>query len=113
MPPAPHPVALAAEGTSLRIAWNDGHVSLYPPAYLRLRCRCAHCVDETSGRRTIRPEDIPSDIHPLRADPVGRYAIRIAWSDQHTSGIYTFDHLRAICPCPACAAGEAENDRRA
>ena len=109
MPPV-HPVSLTAEGLSLRIAWSDGHASVYPPADLRLRCPCAHCVDEATGVRRIRPEEIPPDIHPLRADPVGRYAIQIAWSDRHSSGIYTFDYLRSICPCPACAGGEETTD---
>jgi DUF971 family protein len=39
----------------------------------------------------------------LNAEPVGAYAIRIHWSDGHNTGIYSFDHLRAICPCPECS----------
>jgi DUF971 family protein len=34
--------------------------------------------------------------------PVGNYAISIAWSDAHSTGIYRFDFLRGICPCIAC-----------
>jgi DUF971 family protein len=37
-------------------------------------------------------------------EPVGNYAIRIQWSDGHGSGIYSFEHLRKICPCDACSA---------
>jgi DUF971 family protein len=52
---------------------------------------------------------VPEDVKPVRIDPVGRYAIHIAWSDGHTSGIYSFEHLRSICPCPACGKqGERE-----
>jgi len=29
---------------------------------------------------------------------VGNYAIRIDWSDDHGSGIYSFQYLREICP---------------
>jgi DUF971 family protein len=36
-------------------------------------------------------------------EPAGNYAVRIAWSDGHSSGIYSWDHLRKICPCSACA----------
>jgi DUF971 family protein len=103
-----HPVAMApAEGMSLRIDWNDGHVSVYPPSYLRYHCACAHCVNETTGERTIKLADIPEDIHPLQADPVGRYAIQIKWSDGHSTGIYSFDYLRKICPCADCSAARA------
>jgi DUF971 family protein len=37
-------------------------------------------------------------------EPVGSYAIRINWSDGHSSGIYSYDHFRNICPCAACRA---------
>lgn len=100
-----HPVAMSAEGTSLRLQWNDGHVSVYPPAYLRLQCTCAHCVSENTGERIIQSKDVAPNIHPLQADPVGRYAIQIAWSDGHKTGIYSFEHLRKICPCEACRIG--------
>ncbi len=35
-------------------------------------------------------------------EPVGSYAVRIYWNDGHSSGIYSFDHLRNICPCAEC-----------
>jgi DUF971 family protein len=38
----------------------------------------------------------------LDVEPVGHYAIRILWSDGHSTGIYSFEHFRKICPCPAC-----------
>jgi DUF971 family protein len=33
---------------------------------------------------------------------VGRYAIQFHWSDGHSTGIYTFEHLRELCTCPIC-----------
>ena len=35
--------------------------------------------------------------------PVGRYAYHIVWSDGHDTGIFTLEHLRELCQCPACA----------
>ena len=32
------------------------------------------------------------------AELVGNYALRIEWSDQHASGIYSWDYLRQIDP---------------
>ena len=83
----------------LGITWKDGHRSIYPSELLREECPCAGCVDEITRVRKIKPGDIPSDIHPIQISPVGRYAIHILWSDGHDSGIYTFDHLRSLCPC--------------
>jgi DUF971 family protein len=37
------------------------------------------------------------------ATPVGNYAIQFQFSDSHGTGIYSFGHLREICPCEACA----------
>ena len=37
-------------------------------------------------------------------EPVGNYAIRLHWSDGHSSGIYSYEHFRRICPCPECTA---------
>jgi DUF971 family protein len=35
---------------------------------------------------------------------VGSYAIQINFSDGHNTGIYSYEQLRMICPCKACAA---------
>lgn len=88
----------------LEIVWNDGHVSRYPVVYLRRSCRCASCIDEWTGVQILKPEQVPEDVKPVRLEPVGRYAIHILWSDGHSSGIYTFEHLRRICRCEECIA---------
>jgi len=41
------------------------------------------------------------------AAQVGNYAIRISFSDGHSTGIYSYDHLRSICPCAVCAKSAA------
>ena len=83
----------------VKIAWQDGHVSVYPARELRLRCPCAGCVDEMTGALRIVATSVPQDVHPLKIDLVGRYAINIQWSDGHNTGIYAFDRLRKLCPC--------------
>lgn len=85
------------------IDWDDGHASVYVARELRLACPCANCVDEMTGRKRLDDTDVPADVHPLGISPVGRYAIHFQWSDGHTSGIYTFEHLRRVCPCAECA----------
>ncbi|MFO0981882.1 MAG: DUF971 domain-containing protein [Planctomycetota bacterium] len=86
----------------LGIRWADGHESTYPVLYLRGRCACAQCVDEMTGQRRIGPFEVVADVKPVRIAPVGRYALGILWSDGHDSGIYTFERLRALCPCDEC-----------
>jgi len=88
----------------LCVLWSDGHESFYPARYLRLRCRCAGCVEEMTGRPLLDQSAVPQDVHPSALQLVGNYALQPTWSDGHTTGIYTFDHLRSICPCPVCRA---------
>ncbi len=91
----PKRIAQAGPDT-LRIEWQDGHESLYPVRRLRIACRCANCVEELTGRPLLREQDVPEDVRPERISPVGRYAIQIAWSDGHDTGIYSFDYLREL-----------------
>jgi ATP-binding protein involved in chromosome partitioning len=81
---------------TLAIRWGDGAESLLDVRALRLACACAECVDEWSGQPRLDPSKVPLEILPLQVQPVGRYAIRIEWSDGHSSGIYPFRRLRQI-----------------
>jgi DUF971 family protein len=102
----PRAVEPTEDGTRLRIRWDDGHVSEYEPRYLRLRCPCAGCVEEMTGRAILDPRSVPGDVYPFDIQYVGRYALRFEWSDGHATGIYPFDLLRGVCPCEACGGGE-------
>ena len=81
---------------TLEITWGDGRESQYAVRTLRLACACATCVDEWTGAARLDPASVPEDVHPLRIEPVGRYAIQIYWSDGHDTGIYPFRRLRAL-----------------
>jgi DUF971 family protein len=104
-PPRYRPLDLgpSPDASQLRIRWGDEHISDFPPRLLRMACPCAGCVDEFTGERILSPESVPEDIHPLAIHYVGRYAIRFDWSDGHGTGIFPFDYLRRLCPCPACS----------
>ena len=87
-------------GDDLAIQWKDGTETRYPLFALREACPCAGCVDEMTGRRVIDPKTIPPDIHILKAEYVGHYALRLFWSDRHDSGIYAFAYLRELADNP-------------
>lgn len=88
------PVALDYDAEGLHITWQDGAEQVITTRDLRLSCRCAACRDEMSGAPLLKPETVPLDIAPKRIWSVGNYAIGIAFSDGHSSGIYTFTALR-------------------
>ena len=83
----------------LGIVWDDGHESYFPGHALRCACPCAACVDEMSGKKVLQDDRIPEDIEVAEVKPVGNYGIAIRWSDGHSTGIYTFERLRELCPC--------------
>jgi len=91
----------------IRIRWQDGHEAIYPHTYLREGCQCASCIEEWSGKKLISAGQIPDNIAPTQIKAVGRYAVSIHWSDGHNTGIYPFDYVRKICPCPDCKPSEA------
>lgn len=78
---------------TLGIQWTTGRTVLYDVVALRRQCPCAFCVSEETGQRTLRPEQIPDTVRPRQVDSVGRYALTIAFSDGHDTGIYPFDAL--------------------
>ena len=80
---------------AFKIVWNDGKQSLMSFRDLRFLCPCANCVDEHSGVRKIRKEQVAEDIQPLKVQTIGNYALSIHWSDGHSTGIYSYDMLRA------------------
>jgi len=88
------------------VVWDDGHESYWSARALRCACRCAACVDEATGVKTLRDETVPDWVRPRAIEPVGRYGIVISWSDGHATGIYAFDRLRAECPCPECTRAD-------
>lgn len=88
--------SLDCDRDGLRLGWADGHAQVLAPRDLRIACRCAQCRDEMSGARLLRPETVPLDITVTRIWSVGNYALGLAFSDGHDSGIYTLAALRAM-----------------
>lgn len=92
------------DAREIHITWADAHRTVYTNKALREACPCAGCVNELTGQRTLDPASVRADIRAEAIELVGRYAVRIRWSDGHGSGIFTFRMLRDRCPCPACRA---------
>jgi len=86
----------------VKISWQDSHESIYVARELRLKCPCAGCIDEMTGHVRLIASSIAQTVHPVKISLTGRYAISITWSDGHNTGIYTFEKLRALCPCEQC-----------
>jgi DUF971 family protein len=83
--------------TEMLLAWSNGASFAVPYFELRFYCPCANCVDEHTGVRTLKRENVAADVRPKAVNAVGRYAIQMTWSDNHSTGMYPFDLLYSIC----------------
>jgi DUF971 family protein len=112
----PEHIAIS-KSKGIQIDWKGGHHSAYTLAYLRDRCPCASCTGAHGTEPQQSNYSAPSSesgpfkmfapvLKMLNVEPVGHYAFRIEWSDGHNTGIYSYDHLRKICPCAECKQAE-------
>ncbi|MEO6939613.1 MAG: DUF971 domain-containing protein [Candidatus Kapaibacterium sp.] len=102
------------EGNILNVSWDDGHTSAFTMQLLRDECPCAGCKGETILGVVYRPAQLPVfmpgkyDLSALTA--VGQYGVAAKWQDGHDTGIYSWEYLRHLCPCPECIASRAQED---
>jgi DUF971 family protein len=102
----PSKIIADLDSRRIQIDWADGHASIYEFTYLRRNCPCASCQPWKEGLGPIgqiseAARRATGDLRRV-ADigQVGNYALSFNWTDGHGSGIYSFDYLRALCPCP-------------
>lgn len=87
----------------LAVVWADGQESFYPVALLR---RLSPSADARAVREALAVNPLtvlPSTAGhgPLRAEAaemVGNYAVRITFSDGHSTGLFSWRYLREIDP---------------
>lgn len=88
----------------LEIVWSDEKICRYPLSHLREACPCVEC---RGGHQYMGEKYDPEDIlklTPARSykiedlQMVGNYAIQPTWNDGHSTGIYSWDFLRRVCP---------------
>jgi DUF971 family protein len=89
----PEAATLGRGGTGLRLQWRDGLTATLSAERLRLRCRCAWCTRDRVERRFPQAA---ADIAVARVEPMGGYAVHIAFSDGHARGIFPWSYLRAL-----------------
>jgi DUF971 family protein len=108
-PPVPDVIAPSLERRCIDITWLDGHQSSYDFAQLRWQCPCAVCRGEggAPGILATTTELTPEQTELVDLGPVGNYAMSLVWKDGHSTGIYSWEYLRALCPCPTCTAARS------
>lgn len=88
----------------LSVRWSDGVESFYPIAYLRKMSPSAEMRElrkqMNSNPLTILPDGMSgsTNIVATDAEMVGNYALKITFSDGHSTGLYSWSYLREIDP---------------
>ncbi|MDH5673975.1 MAG: DUF971 domain-containing protein [Myxococcales bacterium] len=80
----------------------DEHRVELPHRVLRGFCPCAGCQGHDAGCRFVEGGDLTLS----EVIEVGNYALRLTWGDGHSTGIYSFRYLRALCACVHCCSGD-------
>ena len=78
----------------LDVAFDDGTRASLPAEYLRVESPSAEVQGHGAGQKLTVPGKSTVGIAGL--EPVGNYAVRILFDDQHDTGIFTWRYLRAL-----------------
>jgi DUF971 family protein len=91
---APTVIRLHRKARVLEVAWADGVRFELPCEYLRVYSPSA----EVRGHGKAEPMLVGGkrEVNIARVDPVGRYAVKLAFDDGHDTGIYSWDVLREL-----------------
>lgn len=99
--PPPREVRLARDKRMLTLVWPDATATPAPPAtatldaeYLRVESPSAEVKGHGHGQERLVSGKRALTIAAL--EPVGNYALRIVFSDGHSTGLYTWDYLRRL-----------------
>jgi DUF971 family protein len=92
--PWPTEIRQAKDGRSLRIEFDDGHTFALDAEFLRVESPSAEVKGHGPGQEQLVPGKRGVTI--VRLEPVGSYAIRIIFSDGHSTGLFTWPYLRKL-----------------
>jgi DUF971 family protein len=92
--PTPTEIRLKRAEKRLEIAFDDGTRFALPAEYLRVESPSAEVQGHGPGQKVLVAGR--REVGILRVEPVGHYAIRIAFDDLHDSGIYSWAYLHQL-----------------
>ena len=80
--------------SEISIVWSDESENRFHAAELRRACPCAGCVNEWTGEKMLKAENVAEDLTFSSIAIVGRYALNFNFSDGHATGIFSFQFLK-------------------
>lgn len=90
----PEEIRLAADRASLKLSFNDGAQHTLSAEMLRVESPSAEVKGHGPGQEVLVAGKRGITITALEA--VGNYAVRLTFSDGHSTGIYTWSYLAKL-----------------
>jgi len=88
--------AIKFDPIHVEFQWSTGEKWLVKNFDLRMISQDALSVNEMTGERILKAEDIRDDIAAKEVSPLGNYGVSVVWNDGHSSAIYTYKNIRQI-----------------
>jgi DUF971 family protein len=90
----PSELRLSADKRVFTVTFGSGEVFSLRAEYLRVMSPSAEVRGHSSSeRKTVAGK---KDVTIAAVEPVGRYAVRLVFSDGHDTGLYTWDYLHEL-----------------
>jgi DUF971 family protein len=93
MTPLPDTIENHATQGRLSLRWPGGRVATLTHAQLRAACPCSACRARRRAGESIEPD---AQVRITDIEPVGAYALNLAFSDGHRRGIFPFQMLAEL-----------------
>ena len=87
----PTEIKLRRQSRVLDVAFDDGQRVELPFEYLRVYSPSAEVRGHGPGQETLQLGK--HEVLVVRVDPIGNYAVRLAFNDGHDTGLYTWGYL--------------------
>lgn len=92
--PWPEELRLRAGGGCLEIRFDTGEIHALDAEYLRVESPSAEVKGHGPGQEQLVTGK--RNVTVARLEPVGTYAVRILFSDGHSTGLYTWAYLAKL-----------------
>ena len=87
----PTDIKLHQRSRILEVAFEDGALFELPVEYLRVYSPSAEVQGHGPGQEVLQVGK--EDVNIERIEPIGHYAVKLAFDDNHDSGLYSWDYL--------------------
>ncbi len=90
----PEELRLSESGTLLTVRFNDGTCHVLSAEFLRVESPSAEVKGHGPGQAvTVSGKRL---VKISRIEPVGNYAVRLIFSDGHSTGLYSWDYIERL-----------------